>query len=142
MKKLMALIAFAVLLLVGAQHLREVLGVLGALWGVFSPLTIGLALAFVLNVPMRGLEGLFLRIRKPKKGKKEPSAGGVRAAALLGTFVLLAVVIALLVLVIVPQLAESVKGLWDPCAPPSPGRWSGGRGSSPPTQRSPHGWGV
>ena len=63
MKKLMALIAFAVLLLVGAQHLREVLGVLGALWGVFSPLTIGLALAFVLNVPMRGLEGLFLRIR-------------------------------------------------------------------------------
>jgi len=41
--------------------------------------------AFVLNVPMRGLEGLFLRIRKPKKGKKEPSAGGVRAAALLGT---------------------------------------------------------
>ncbi|MCI9056219.1 MAG: AI-2E family transporter [Oscillospiraceae bacterium] len=114
MKKLMALIAFAVLLLVGAQHLREVLGVLGALWGVFSPLTIGLALAFVLNVPMRGLEGLFLRIRKPKKGKKEPSAGGVRAAALLGTFVLLAVVIALLVLVIVPQLAESVKGLVGP----------------------------
>lgn len=114
MKKLMALIAFAVLLLVGVQHLREVMAAAGVLWGIVSPLTIGLALAFVLNVPMRGVENLLLRARKPKKGKKEPPKGAVRVAALLGTFVLLVIVLALLVLVIVPQLVESVKGLVGP----------------------------
>ena len=114
MKKLMALIAFAVLLLVGVQHLREVMAAAGVLWGIVSPLTIGLALAFVLNVPMRGVENLLPRARKPKKGKKEPSKGAVRVAALLGTFVLLVIVLALLVLVIVPQLVESVKGLVGP----------------------------
>ena len=41
MKKLMALIAFTVLLLVGAQHLDVVLGALGFLWGIAFPLVLG-----------------------------------------------------------------------------------------------------
>lgn len=116
MKKLMGLIAFAVLLLVGVQHFREVAGALRFLWGIVSPLTVGLALAFVLNVPMRALEGLFLRAGGAKSGKKKArlSQGAARVLALLSTFVLLVVVIALLVLVIVPQLVQSAMGLAGP----------------------------
>lgn len=106
MKKLMALIAFTVLLLVGVQHLDAVLGVLGFLWGIAFPLVLGAMAAFVLNVPMSFLERKLFPVNK--KGKKPALA---RGASLLLTFVLLAVLIALLVLVVVPQLAASAAGL-------------------------------
>ncbi len=110
MKKLAALIAFAVLLLVGAQHLDVVLAALRFLWGIAAPLAAGGALAFVLNVPMRFLEGKLFRRPKGAKGKQVPPALA-RAVSLLLTFVLLAVILVLLVWVIVPQLAESIRSL-------------------------------
>ena len=90
MKKLMALIAFTVLLLVGAQHLDVVLGALGFLWGIAFPLVLGAMAAFVLNVPMSFLERKLFPVNK--RGKKPALA---RGASLLLTFVLLALVIAL-----------------------------------------------
>ena len=56
MKRIMLLIVFTVLLLVGVQRLEVVLGALGFLWGILAPLFAGAALAFVLNVPMSALE--------------------------------------------------------------------------------------
>lgn len=105
-KKLMVLITFTVLLLVGAQHLDVVLGALGFLWGIAFPLVLGAMAAFVLNVPMSFLERKLFPVNK--KGKKPALA---RGASLLLTFVLLAVVIALVVLVVVPQLVSSAAGL-------------------------------
>jgi predicted PurR-regulated permease PerM len=112
MKRVMLLIAFAVLLLVGVQRLDVVLGALGYVWGIVSPLFAGAALAFVLNVPMRFLEGkLFPRPASGGKRKKGPSPVLARAVSLLLTFVLLVALALVLVLVVVPQLAESVSSL-------------------------------
>ncbi len=114
MKRIMLLITFTVLLLVGVQRMDVVLGALGFLWGILSPMFVGAALAFVLNVPMSALERrLFPRTggKKTKKGKKGVSPALARAVCLLLTFLLLALVILLLVLVVVPQLAESIASL-------------------------------
>ena len=109
MKKLFALVAFGVLLLVGAQHLERVLGTLWFFWGVLSPLFTGGALAFVLNVPMRFLEEKLFSRRRSRGRRASPRLA--RVASLLLTFLLAAVILLLLVLVIVPQLVESVSGL-------------------------------
>lgn len=112
MRRIMLLIAFTVLLLVGIQRLDVVLDALGFLWGIVAPLFVGAALAFVLNVPMSALERrLFPRAGEKKGKKKGISPALARAASLLLTFLLLALIILLLVLVVVPQLAESVASL-------------------------------
>ena len=110
MKKIAALIAFAVLLLVGMQHLDKAAAALGFLWSIVSPLLLGGALAFVLNVPMRFLEKTLFS-RPVRAGRRSLSPALARALSLLLTFILAAVILLLLVLVIVPQLAESVSGL-------------------------------
>lgn len=107
-KKIMLLIVFTVLLLVGVQRLDVVAAALRFLWGIVSPLFIGAAIAFILNVPMRFLES---KLFPPKKGKKPLSPALTRAVSLLLTFLLLIAILLLLVLVIVPQLAESISSL-------------------------------
>lgn len=112
MRRIMLLITFTVLLLVGVQRLEAVLDVLGFLWGIVAPLFAGAALAFVLNVPMSALERRLFPHKGEKKGKKKGvSPALARAASLLLTFLLLALIVLLLVLVVVPQLAESVSSL-------------------------------
>jgi len=108
MKKLMLLITFTVLLLVGVQHLNVVLNTLRILWGILFPLFLGGAIAFVLNVPMHFLETkLFSGTGK----KKKVSPGLARGLSMLLTFVLLIAVVLVLVLVIAPQLVESAVTL-------------------------------
>ena len=112
MKRIMLLIVFTVLLLVGIQRLEVVLGALGFLWGILAPLFVGAALAFVLNVPMSALERrLFPRAGEKKGKKKGVSPALARAVCLLLTFFLLALIVLLLVLVVVPQLGESITSL-------------------------------
>lgn len=112
MRRIMLLITFTVLLLVGVQRLEAVLDVLGFLWGIVAPLFAGAALAFVLNVPMSALERRLFPHKGEKKGKKKGvSPALARAASLLLTFLLLALIVLLLVLVVVPQLAESISSL-------------------------------
>lgn len=111
MKRLMLLVGFGVLLLVGAQRLDVVIGALSFGWGIISPLFIGAALAFVLNVPMRFLERKLFPRASGTKGKRRLSPALARAVSLLLTFALLAAVVLLLVLVIVPQLGESMASL-------------------------------
>ena len=108
MKKLMLLIAFAVLLLVGAQRYEIVLQILRFLLNIIAPFLAGGAVAFVLNVPMRFLERkLFGKLRN-KKGKMP---GFVRPLSLLLTILLVILVILVVLLVVVPQLTTTVRGL-------------------------------
>lgn len=53
MKKIMALITFAILLYVGLQNTRLVASALRSAARLIAPFLIGGCIAFVLNVPMR-----------------------------------------------------------------------------------------
>ena len=112
MKNMLLLITFAILLFTGIQHFDCVLAVLSLIGGVLSPLFIGGAIAFVLNVPMAFFETKLFSARNSRQGKKRrlPS-GAARGISLLLTIVLAVVLIPLLLLIILPQLAASISGL-------------------------------
>ena len=69
---------------------------------IFSPFVIGAAIAFVLNVPMRGIENML-------KGVKKRSLR--RTIAVVLTFVCIGLVLFLVVRLLLPQLTDTVQSL-------------------------------
>ena len=93
-------IAFAAALL----HLDVVAGAAGWLLGILSPLLLGCAIAFILNVPMRTLERcLFPHAKKANKLR--------RPLALLLTVAAVSAVLALAGMVIVPGVRDAVTSI-------------------------------
>ena len=107
MKKLMFLITFTVVLLVGVQRLDVVLGTLDVLWTIFFPFVLGAAIAFLLNVPMSFMEKRLFGEEKKEKWKRKLA----RPLSLLLTIVLVMAVIALVIFVVVPELSSTVSSL-------------------------------
>lgn len=104
--------AFGVVLLVGLLKLPAVLQFLGLLFGLLSPLLLGLCIAFVLNVPMHAIE---TRLFAPLTRR---FTGGVwkrvrRPIALMTTLVLSAGVLALALFLIIPEIARTLGVLAD-----------------------------
>lgn len=108
MKKIMVLIAFAALCFAVAQRFEALSSTLQFLISILSPFLIGASVAFILNVPMRAIEDTLFSSPKIQRHISAPLRRGI---SLLLTFLLVCVVIALLVLVIVPQLASTIAGL-------------------------------
>ncbi len=72
------------------------------IYGIISPFVIGAALAFILNVPMRAIEKSLKFIKKP---------GVKRAVAILLTFLAVVLVLAGVIYLLVPQIAQTVESL-------------------------------
>ena len=70
--------------------------------GMFSPFVLGAAVAFILNVPMRALEGL---LKGVKNGKLR------RVLAILLTFVAALLVLGGVFWLLIPQLIETIRSL-------------------------------
>ena len=105
MKKMMGLIAFAVLLFLGVQHLEPVLAFLGEIVSIFYPFLIGAAMAFVLSVPMNFVEKwLFGRIRDHKNRKVQKLA---RPLSLICSILIVVAVLMIVVLVVAPELGKT-----------------------------------
>ena len=84
-------------------HETDRLGALFAGIGkVLSPFAVGAALAFIINVPMRPIEKLFAKVKSP---------GARRALAILTTLLVVALVITGVVLLVIPQIADTVQSL-------------------------------
>ena len=107
MKKLMFLITFTIILLVGVQRLDVVLGTLDVLWTIFFPFVLGAAIAFLLNVPMSFMEKRIFGEERKEKWKRKLA----RPLSLLLTIVLVMAVIALVIFVVVPELSSTVSSL-------------------------------
>jgi predicted PurR-regulated permease PerM len=81
------------------ERVREILGVV---LGVLSPFVLGAGLAFILNVPMRAFEQGLSDLRNP---------GARRGLALLLTFVFLALILALVFWLLIPQIGATIRSL-------------------------------
>ena len=103
------LIACGVAMFAAVTNLNIIKDFLGWLGGLLLPVLAGLVLAFVLSVPMngirRGLERLF------SKAKRKPGSGALNALSLVLTYLCLVLVIALMGLVAVPEIVNSVKSI-------------------------------
>ena len=108
MKKIMLLILFAAVCLAASQHFSALGSAFHFILGILSPFLIGAAMAFILNVPMRSVEDLLFSSPKVQQRISAPLRRGI---SLLLTFLLVIAVIAVLVLVIVPQLTSTIAGL-------------------------------
>lgn len=78
--------------------------------GIILPIIVGGILALFINVPMTGIEK---RLRKLlQKRKKQPSDKFYRLVSFLLTFICVALVLTLVFTLLIPELANSVRGLY------------------------------
>lgn len=106
MKKIRWMIAFAIVLYLGIQHISVVLKYAGILWGFLLPFIVGAAIAFVLNVPMSFLERHIFgkALKKENKAVKKLA----RPVSLVLAIFLVLLVILLVVLVVAPELGNTL----------------------------------
>ena len=92
----------------GLTHFNTVTHWASALIGLCTPVVIGGIIAFLLNVPMTAIENGLKKLlrRQPKQGGK-----ALRMLSLLLTFVCIIVVVALAVLMLIPELRKSIMSV-------------------------------
>lgn len=105
-KKILGIIVFTVVLLSAFQHFSVVIAIISKILAIIAPVIIGICIAFILNVPMRALEKNVFKFlaNSKRKGVKEM----LRPVSLVSTIILTVGFIALLSLIILPQLKNAV----------------------------------
>lgn len=117
-KHMMQIIAFAILLYCGIEHIDVVIMAVGFVFGIAMPFLIGGAIAFVFNVPMKKIEKhLFSKNQKYAKFKR-PLAYVLTLLCVIG-------VIALALVVVIPELGNTISLLMEqiPVAFKAAQRW-------------------
>lgn len=100
-KKLMVLAAFLVLAVIYSE---KIFAGFVFIVGIFKPFIYGGAIAFVLNIPMRGIEEKLLKRWKGKRAEKLK-----RPLSILFSIVLILLLLAAVVGMIIPQVAETIS---------------------------------
>ena len=110
-RRLLLLVIIALLLAFGLQHLSEVTAAVSAVLAVFSPIVIGICIAFVVNVPMRPLESLWNRLllRRTKPGGGKIRQGLRRPVCMILSFLLIAGLLFAVVFLLFPQLGVALN---------------------------------
>lgn len=106
MKKIRNLVISAILLYLGVQHIDVVLQVAGNLFGMISPFVLGSGIAFILNVPMNGIEKLVVRAFHGRKNFTRP-------LSLILTIISVILVIIVVFFVVIPELSATIISLKD-----------------------------
>ena len=110
-KTVLLIILFAVVIYTLARNLTVLLGLLVKLADVLSTVTAGFCLAFILNVPLKFFESRVFRFLD--KAKRKFFRNSKRALSLVATVLLAFGIVVGLVLVVLPKLGATVKGLAD-----------------------------
>lgn len=112
LKKLRGLILFTILVLVALWNFELVFDGISFLWRVILPFVLGGVIAFIVNIPMTFLEKKIFGKLKEAKGKKHIWAERLaRPLSLVLTWLAILGIIAVVVLVVVPELGRTILGL-------------------------------
>lgn len=101
-KKIRWLIVFSVVAVVAGINYRSLFALLVRVVGIITPFLLGGVMAFVLNVPMRAIEGI-LPVKKESRFR--------RPLSLCLTFLFVIGILFLVIFVVMPQLFETVLSL-------------------------------
>lgn len=102
-KSTVRLLFVAALLLLLVLNASTAWGILGALWGIMSPIVLGCILAFVLNIPMKALERVFFpNSQRPLVRKMR------RPACFVLSLIIIAAIFVLVIALVVPQLVNAL----------------------------------
>lgn len=106
-KKIIGIVAFAIILYVGLQNIGYVFGFIGTLFSLLSPLLTGFLIAFLLNIPMTRIEGFLF-----KKGKGNGIGQKLRRPiSLILTLLIVAGLLMLLLFIVLPELGRTLFNL-------------------------------
>lgn len=109
LKKIRGLILFTIFVLVALWNYELVIDGIRFIWGVIFPFVLGGIIAFIVNIPMRFFEEkIFDKARKRNKKWAEKIA---RPLSLILTLLVIIGVIATVVLVVVPELGNTLLNL-------------------------------
>lgn len=108
-RRALFLIAFGVCLYAAMMHLDVVLGALSAAVDIFFPVLLGLGFAFVLNVPVSGMERLLHRAVGLLPEGRRPGEGAIIMASIVLVLIAIAGVAVLGVTMLVPELIASAR---------------------------------
>ena len=111
-KRLAALIAFGVLLYAAVMNFGAVSAAVGSVVNIFFPVLLGLGVAFVLNVPVSGVERMIRGALARLSPNHRPSDGVVTWASILITLACIAVVAILAVTMLAPELIASAQTIY------------------------------
>ena len=117
-KPWMWLSTYIVLLLFALVHFQDLMGVLGKVMHLLTPLFYAIGIAFVLNQPMKAIEkGLIKLIQALPRSKKNPPQREpkVRGISIFLTLLLALAVLFVLSSIIFPQLITSIVQLFNNC---------------------------
>ncbi len=109
MKKLVLLIAFGITFYMGMQNLYRASDVARTIGGVFEPILLGIALAFILNVLMMQVETRLFSPLNRRYTKNWPKAR--RPLSILVSLLIVSGIIALILLIVVPELVRTITSL-------------------------------
>lgn len=108
-KRILCFISFGIILYVVLMNLNIVFQFLQNIMSLIFPILLGLILAFMLSVPMRGFEKIFVRISAKSKYRLKSSL--IRGLSLIVTLFSIILVITLAFTIAIPALADSVKSI-------------------------------
>lgn len=109
-KRWMLLISFGIVLFAALMNLSVVISVVLKGVKIALPVFIGLILAFILNVPMKVFEKLFVKLKKRyPKIEKLP----VESASLAATLLCLVLVVFLIYKMVVPGIVSSILSIYN-----------------------------
>lgn len=108
-RRALFLIAFGVCLYAAMMHLDVVLGALSAAVDIFFPVLLGLGFAFVLNVPVSGMERLLHRAVGLLPEGRRPGEGAITMVSIVLVLIAIAGVAVLGVTMLVPELIASAR---------------------------------
>lgn len=110
-RKIMGIIAAALLFYWGLNHIEAILEVFSSLTAVFAPFLLGLCLAFIINVILRRVETIWDQLAGKKTGRRLKRVK--RPVCLLLSLGLMTGVIFIILFMVIPELQKNVMMIID-----------------------------
>lgn len=108
-KKIILIIAFAIAFYLGLKNISSFSGLMNYISAIFAPIILGLALGFIINVLLRQVENILFKPLNKRCKKIWPKIR--RPISILVTFVLIAGIIAIIILIMIPGIQNTIQKL-------------------------------
>lgn len=105
--RILAIVAFGVLLFCGLLNFDRILDFIGLIIGLLAPFLTGLCIAFILNVPLRAIEQALFPIEKRKKKARSLYSRAARPVSITLTLLAFFAVIAIVLFLVIPELGNT-----------------------------------
>ena len=105
------LVIFAAVLLAAVLYLEKLLGILSFLGGVVLPVVLGALTAFVLNIPMNGIEKRLKKLWSKSKLRNKDTV--IRVVSVVLTIVVLLLFVVAIYVLVVPVVVSSVTSIYE-----------------------------